>query len=136
MGQCEEALICDFAEYYHIYDYQSLDPNYAAILAGGLREDSRSITAVIGMSDSKTVLLASILDAARILIWQNTRDGQRGANKPQSVLSLFGRQEEKKEGAVESFASADEYHAKRRRLLDGYTDSKRICADNSISQGD
>ena len=38
----EDALICDFAETYHIYDYRSLDVEYAATLAYGLRDDSGS----------------------------------------------------------------------------------------------
>ena len=37
----EEALICDFAETYHILDYKALPPHLAAVLAAGLREDSR-----------------------------------------------------------------------------------------------
>ena len=37
----ESALICDFAETYHIYDYRALPVHYAATLAYGLRCDSR-----------------------------------------------------------------------------------------------
>ena len=37
----EDALICDFAETYHIYNYRALPARQAAILAAGLREDSR-----------------------------------------------------------------------------------------------
>lgn len=37
----ESALICDFAETYHIYDYRALPVSYAATLAYGLRGDSR-----------------------------------------------------------------------------------------------
>ena len=37
----ENALICDFAETYHIYDYKALPPHLAAVLAAGLRENSR-----------------------------------------------------------------------------------------------
>ena len=37
----EDALICDFAETYHIYDYRRLPVEYAATLAYGLRENSR-----------------------------------------------------------------------------------------------
>ena len=37
----ESALICDFAETYHIYDYRALPVSYAATLAYGLRSDSR-----------------------------------------------------------------------------------------------
>ena len=37
----EEALICDFAETYHIYDYKRLPLTTVAALAVGLRENSR-----------------------------------------------------------------------------------------------
>ena len=38
----EYALICDFAETYHIFDYRSLPVKLAATLSAGLRDDSRS----------------------------------------------------------------------------------------------
>ena len=37
----EDALICDFAETYHIYDYKRLPLSTAAALAVGLRDTSR-----------------------------------------------------------------------------------------------
>jgi len=37
----ENALICDFAETYHIYDYRQLPPTRVAVFACGLRDDSR-----------------------------------------------------------------------------------------------
>lgn len=49
MATDEDALICDFAETYHIYDYRQLKPSYAATLAAGLREDSRIRTILGGL---------------------------------------------------------------------------------------
>lgn len=43
----EDALICDFAETYHIYDYRSLPLHMAGIFACGLRPDSRIGMAII-----------------------------------------------------------------------------------------
>ena len=37
----EDALICDFAEFYHIYNYYDYPVEYVAILANGLRDNSR-----------------------------------------------------------------------------------------------
>ena len=37
----EDALICDLAETYHIYDWQSYPLGLIATLAAGLRDDSR-----------------------------------------------------------------------------------------------
>ena len=65
----EDALICDFAEFYHIYDYQALSASYAATLASGLRSESRIRTL---MSDRKasidTILLAGIADRLAVLL--------------------------------------------------------------------
>lgn len=65
----EDALICDFAETYHIYDFRTLPASLAATLAAGLREDSRI---KMRMSDRKasfdTILLAGIMDRVSVLL--------------------------------------------------------------------
>ena len=83
----ENALICDLAETYHIYNYRQLPPSMVAIFAIGLRDDSRI---KMKLSNSKVppniMLLAGIIDKLNILIWQNTEDGRKGRNKPKSIL--------------------------------------------------
>ncbi|WP_070008887.1 hypothetical protein [Streptococcus agalactiae] len=37
----EDALVCDLAETYHIYDYKQLPPLKVAVFSLGLREESR-----------------------------------------------------------------------------------------------
>jgi len=37
----EDALICDLAETYHIFNYRELPPSLAATLSVGLKDDSR-----------------------------------------------------------------------------------------------
>lgn len=65
----EDALICDFAETYHIYDYQELPVTYAATLAVGLRENSRI---KMRMTDRnapiETIILAGIIDRLSVLL--------------------------------------------------------------------
>lgn len=65
----EDALICDFAETYHIYDYMSLPATLAGTLAAGLRENSRIR---LRMTDRKapinTILLAGIIDRLSVLL--------------------------------------------------------------------
>lgn len=61
----EPALICDLAETYGIYDYRRLPLRTVAVLAVGLREDSRIMkkkAQVEGVPDLKTQLLAIIAD--------------------------------------------------------------------------
>lgn len=59
----ENALICDLAETYRIYDYRSLPAKLVATLAAGLRDDSRIKTELAGLKgDSKEIMLAYIFD--------------------------------------------------------------------------
>ena len=59
----EEALICDFAETYHIYDYRSLPARRAATFAVGLRDDSRIKMKMAGMNVSMdSIMIAAIAD--------------------------------------------------------------------------
>lgn len=55
------ALLCDFAEYYGIYDLKSLPGRYAATLAAGLRSCSRSYQHAIGTKASLTEGLLSMI---------------------------------------------------------------------------
>lgn len=110
----ENALICDLAETYHIYDYRQLPPSKVAIFAIGLRDDSRI---KMKLSNSKVppdiMLLAGIIDRLNILIWQNTEDGRKGRNKPKPILDVLYKQE----NDVSAFASGKEFEAERQRLI-------------------
>ena len=83
----EDAIICDFAETYHIYDYKSLPLGTVGTFACGLRADSR-----IGMkmSNSKITtdqtLLALIADNTKAIAWLNSKDGAKGINRPKSLF--------------------------------------------------
>lgn len=84
----EDALICDLAETYHIYDYRQLPADKVAVLSCGLREDSRI---KMKLSGSKvpidTLLLAGISDKLGLLLWSKTEDGHKNINRPQSIVS-------------------------------------------------
>lgn len=59
----EDALICDLAETYNIYDYRSLPLSLVATLSAGLRDNSRIKLAITGNKvPQETMLLASIAD--------------------------------------------------------------------------
>ena len=75
----EDALICDLAETYHIYDMRQFDPDYIAILAVGLRIDSRIKKRLTGVDiDINTLLLAHIVDNTAINVWAKTEDARKG----------------------------------------------------------
>lgn len=103
-------MICDFAEYYHIYDYKKFSPGYIAILAVGLRGDSRIMSKLSGQKTNiQTMLLASILDAENMQVWMKTKDAEHGRNRPKSVLATLNGEPEPQNAAfdtVEAFETA------------------------------
>lgn len=93
----KEALICDFAETYRIYDFEALSAEYAAILAVGLRDSSRIKQKISGMkADLQTQILAYIADYTAINVYGKTKEAKSGINKPKSILkALFSNNETK-----------------------------------------
>ena len=114
----EDSLICDFAEYYRIYDYTALSPKYAGVLACGLRENSRiKMKLSEQIVDMNTLLLATIADRIQVLVWQNTEDGQRGRNVPESIAQKLLGQKDERDHTV--FDTGADFEAFRERLING-----------------
>lgn len=95
----EDLLICDFAETYRIYDYKQLPVPYAAILAVGLREDSRIR---MKMAESKGTfqerMMTMIYDLVNVIRYYHTQDAYDGVNQPESVyMKLFDKNYKPKE---------------------------------------
>lgn len=110
----EDALVCDFAETYHIYDYKRLPVKLVASLAVGLRSDSRIKIKLSGSKVSpEMMMMAAIVDRLTVLVWMQTKDGQHGRNQPKPLLSVL----EKPESDTISFLSGEEYEKERQRLL-------------------
>ena len=107
----EEALICDFAETYHIYDYKSLPLRTVGIFACGLRPDSR-----IGMriSDSKLTT-----DNTRAIAWLNSSDGAKGINRPKSLVEALIGEKKTIESVIETFETGQDFDDEWRRLTGG-----------------
>lgn len=86
----EEALICDLAETYGIYDYRSLPSLKVAVFFVGLGANSRCKRKLSGMEyPLETVMLAKLCDLLSTLVWFNTEDGQNGTNRPTSILEIL-----------------------------------------------
>ncbi len=119
----EEALICDFAESYHIYDWRSLNLLYASILASGLRDNSRIKMKMSGVNYTlDTLLLASANDRLAYLLWMNTKDGQKGRNRPKSIYELLTH--EQKENEYAKGMTIDEFETKRNQILASHPKSE------------
>lgn len=68
MNLDEDALICDLAETYHIYDYRSLPLQLVATLSAGLRDNSRiKLRAAGAPADMETILLSAVADNLTLL---------------------------------------------------------------------
>ena len=118
VGLDEGALICDFAEVYHVYDWRRLPASTAATLAMGLGPDSRIMRKISGTPvPMDTLLLAMITDCVRILAWRQSKDGQRGRNPPESLVErLLGSKASRETGA--GFDSPDDFRAWRNSIME------------------
>lgn len=115
-----DALICDFAETYHIYDYRALPLSLVATLACGLGENSRIRRSMSGQTLTvEAMLLAMLVDRTGLILWTQTKDAQKGRNRPKSVLEqlLAGADSNKED--IETYSSIEEFEAERRRLTGG-----------------
>lgn len=116
----ENALVCDFAETYQVFDYKSLPARFAATLAAGLRENSRIKMKMSGMPCSNEMLmLAMAVDRLSMLLWAKTEDGQKNRNRPESIYMRILGLNEKQESDVVAFASGSDFEAERQRLISG-----------------
>ena len=115
----EDALICDLAETYQIYDYRQLPPKMVAVFSYGLKEDSRIKMKLSGQKvPSETLLLASMVDKLNTIVWFKTKDGQKGKNMPPSIVSILTGQEKSdvnKDMVV--FNSGEDFVNRRKMLL-------------------
>ena len=111
-----DALICDFAETYHIHDFKRLPAQTVAVLAVGLRDDSRIKMSMSGAkAPADILLLASAVDRLSLLVWMRTKDAEKGRNRPKSVLDgLF-----QKENQTVTYSSGEDFEKERQRLLNG-----------------
>lgn len=102
----EDLLICDFAEYYHVYDYKAIDIDLASTLAAGLRPNSRSYMKIHGIKANLTEsLAASIDDELRAIIYMLSGKKNR---KPEFIANriIFGEPERTE---YEKFRSPEEF---------------------------
>lgn len=110
----EEELKCDMAETYHLFIPDWYDPpfplSYLADLAAGLNDGSRIRRKLAGVKLTvEQTLMAVMIDKLSILIWQRTKDGQKGRHMPESVYRRLSGLDEKKKDELESFSSVEDF---------------------------
>lgn len=109
-----DALLCDLAQTYNVYSFDTLPVQTLAILASGLPETARVRRRSAQQTD--TMLLAAAVDRLSLLVWAQTKDGPRGIHKPKSVFeALFGKKEDTQ--PVQAFRSPSEFERAREKIL-------------------
>ena len=133
----EEALICDLAETYQIYDMRELSPLKVAVFSCGLREDSRIKKKLAGVElDLNTLLLAVCADSLQFLAWCKTDNARKNTNRPQSLLELLTKTMKKSD--IVGFASAEEFEKDRQAIIErinNVNNSNSLCSSPSINEG-
>lgn len=103
-------MVCDLAETYHILDYKELPVSLIATLVVGLDDNARIKRKI---SKSKLTidqsLLALIYDGINILIWQKSKDGAKGRNKPESIFKKLMGLDKPQKDELMSFNTSDEF---------------------------
>lgn len=104
------ALICDLAETYGILDWKAVPAATLALLAVGLRENSRIKMRLSGRNvPVEHLLLAAALDRLSTLVWFQTEDGEKGINRPKSMVAILLGDTQETGGDVQSFETTEEF---------------------------
>lgn len=113
----KDALVCDLAETYQIYDYKQLPASMVAVFSCGLRETSRIKMKLSGQKiPLDTLLLAGISDNLRLLLWTKTKDGQKNVNRPESILHKLSENNPREKEEI-IFDSGEDFEKMRQQLL-------------------
>ena len=111
----ENALICDLAETYGIYDYESLPLQTVAALSAGLRGNSRIMMKMTEIDLTRTELfLTVIIDYLALILWSKTKDGSKGRNRPKSIRETL----KKKENEIVGFDTPEEFEKAWKSITD------------------
>jgi hypothetical protein len=112
----EDALVCDLAETYGIYNYESLPVQTVATLSVGLRGDSRIKMKMADADLSQSDLIRTIIaDYLALLVWFKTKDGQSGRNRPTPLRDLISGAKKQKD--IVGFSTPEEFEEARRKIL-------------------
>lgn len=114
----EDALICDLAECYGIYDYRSIQAGTIAVLACGLREGARIKNVLL---DSRytydEVMKAVIVDRLNWLCWSKTKDAKNGWNRPESLAKKM--MTKPKVHKAQGFGTVEDFMEWRKKFVEG-----------------
>lgn len=106
-----DALICDLAETYGVFDYRSLPATMVATLAAGLGDDSRSKRSLSHRTAPRSeILLAAAVDRLSRIAWLLSAVCPTQGEPPKSVLSaILGEVKTATAMDAQVFASAEAF---------------------------
>lgn len=138
INEDEDALICDLAETYHIYNMRELSPLKVAVFSCGLREDSRIKKKLAGLEfDINTLLLALCADALQFLAWCKTENAQKNINRPTSIMNILMHDDAGNDKPI-GFRTAEQFEQSRMAIIErinNVNNSNSVCAGSSINEG-
>lgn len=110
-----DALVCDMAQYYKIYEIDKLAFDRLAVFACGLPRDSRIFKKISGQNvDLDSLILAGIFDRLNLLLFSFT--GKKGSEAPESMADkLMGKAKPKKDQGL--YASGEEFERRKKELI-------------------
>lgn len=112
----EDALVCDLAQTYSIYDYKQLPPKTIAAFSVGLEDKSRIKMKLSGLTVRiETMLLAQIADAINTLVWMNSKECRNGSKRPKSLIKAILNPD--KDEKIKSFRSGSDFDSYRREII-------------------
>ena len=94
----KDALLCDLAETYHIYDYKSLPCRMVATFSCGLRGNSRIKMKIAGIEPIPEQMLMA------------------GKNRPKSLLGMILGDGKEKSKEIQTFDSGEDFDREWARL--------------------
>lgn len=104
------ALFCDLAETYGILDWKTVPTATLAVLAVGLRGNSRIKMRLEERAvPVEQLLMAAVLDRLSMLVWFQTEDGEKGINRPKSMAAILLGDAQEVGGDVQSFETTEEF---------------------------
>lgn len=111
------ALFCDLAETYGILDWKTVPTATLAVLAVGLRGNSRIKMRLEERAvPVEQLLMAAVLDRLSMLVWFQTEDGEKGINRPKSMAAILLGDAQEVGGDVQSFETTEEFEQQWQRV--------------------
>lgn len=117
LGKYKSEVLCDFAEYYHIYRMEEYPVSYIAILLCGLPSKSRTVMAISGQTTNTTdMLIAMAVDRLSLLWWSKTQDATKGKNRPKLIMESLS-DSKPTQNDIQSFDTVEEFERARAMIL-------------------